>query len=140
MKLPSINYYRQIQDGGIQDGWMGLKKSTICNSFDKSSMATSKMAVSKMASFCNVLSCTHAPLCPHSYIRPLYWKETELILYSPLGSHFESIAQVVGDLQTFDNTMCLKLVYIRRGPRKIILSELICLSQYGYQFFTIAYS
>ena len=25
MKLPSINYYWQIQDGGIQDGWLELQ-------------------------------------------------------------------------------------------------------------------
>ena len=51
--------------------------NTICYLFDNSNMVTSKMAVSKMASFCNLLSCTHSPLCPHSYIRPLYWKATE---------------------------------------------------------------
>ena len=42
-----------------------------------------------------------APLCARSYIRPLYWKATEIILDSQLGSHFESIVLVVGGFQTF---------------------------------------
>ena len=92
-----------MQDGGIQDGCIELKMATfrlnlerVCvrfygsinpiesvklpsvNYLDESKMATSKMAVSKMASF--LLYCVEAPLCPSSYIRPLYWKATEVIV------------------------------------------------------------
>ena len=61
---------------GSIDAMDSVKVPYICYLFDNSNMATSRMAVSKMASFCN-MSCTHAPVCPHSYIRPLYWKATE---------------------------------------------------------------
>ena len=68
VKLPSVNYFQYIQGGDIQDG--EIQDGCIQN--------------------CIILMyCVQSPLCPRSYIRPLYWKATELILESPLGSHFE---------------------------------------------------
>ena len=78
MELQSVNFVLQMQDGGIQDGYIALKMAIsqfrlnlerVCarfyrsinpiesvklpsvNYLDESKMATSKMAVSKMASF-----------------------------------------------------------------------------------------
>ena len=94
----------QMQDGGIQDGCIELKMAIfrlnlerVCvrfygsinpiesvklpsaNYLDESKMATSKMAVSKMASFCCIAS-KHRFVPVLSYIRPLYWKATEVIV------------------------------------------------------------
>ena len=71
--------------------------------FYKSKIATYNMTASIMASFCYLY--VHAPLCARSYIRPLYWKATEIILDSQLGSHFESIILVVCGFQTFLNLL-----------------------------------
>ena len=56
--------------------------------FDKSKMATSKMPVPKMAYFCCLAS--------KQQFVPL-----EIIIDSPLGSHFESNVLVIGSLQMF---------------------------------------
>ena len=94
----------QMQDGGIQDGCIELKMAIfrlnlerVCvrfygsinpiesvklpsaNYLDESKMATFKMAVSKMASFCCIAS-KHRFVPVLSYIRPLYWKATEVIV------------------------------------------------------------
>ena len=45
--------------------WIKLKYNMLVVRKIKINMATSKMAVSKVASVCNLLSCTHATLCPH---------------------------------------------------------------------------
>ena len=77
MELQLVNFFLQMQDGGIQDGCIELKMAKfrlnlerVCvrfygsinpmesvqlpsvNYLDESKMATSKMAISKMASFC----------------------------------------------------------------------------------------
>ena len=70
VKLASVNYFWQIQDGDIQDG--RINNGII------------------------LLSCVRAPFCFRSYIRPLYWKATGMILGAPLGSNFGSIVLVVG--------------------------------------------
>ena len=83
MELQSVNLCLQMQDGGIQDGCSELKiaisqfrlnlervcvrcygsinpkesvKLPSVNYFDESKIATSKMAVSKIASFCCIAS------------------------------------------------------------------------------------
>ena len=81
MELQSVNFFIQMQDGGIKDGCIELKMAIfrlnlerVCvrfygsinpiesvklpsaNYLDESKMATSKMAVSKMASFCCIAS------------------------------------------------------------------------------------
>ena len=81
MELQSVNFFLQMQDGGIQDGCIELKmaifrlnlervcvrfyssinpivsvKLQLVNYLDDSNMATSNMAVSKMASFCCIAS------------------------------------------------------------------------------------
>ena len=58
--------------------------------FDKSKMATSNMAVTKMASFCCIASKQH-------------FVPIEMILDSPLGSQFESNVLVIGGFQMFMN-------------------------------------
>ena len=68
-------FFLQIQDGDIQDGDLLL------------------------------LSCVHAPLCPRFCIRPLYWKASEIIVDSQLGSHIASIVLIVGGSQTFMNLL-----------------------------------
>ena len=58
--------------------------------FHKFKMATSKMAISKMAfHFC--IGSKHHFVSVFKLDQPLYWKVTKIILDSPPGSHLESI-------------------------------------------------
>ena len=50
-ELPFVIIFLQIQDGDIQDS--GIQNGVLLVYYD-----------------------VHAPLCPRSYIRPLYWKAT----------------------------------------------------------------
>ena len=49
--------------------------------------------------------CVQALLCSRSYIRPLYWKATYIIIDSTLCSHFESIVLVVVGSKAFMNLL-----------------------------------
>ena len=68
-------------------------------------MATSKMAISKMAFHFG--KCVQAQLCFRIFIGPaaIYWKVTNIVLDSPPGSYLESIVVVVGGIHTSVNLL-----------------------------------
>ena len=63
----------------------------------KFKMATSRMAISKMAFHFGIAS-KHHFVSVFSLDQPLYWNVTKIILDSQPGSHLESIVVVVGGI------------------------------------------
>ena len=86
MQWVQLNYhllfFGQLQDGDIQDG--GIQIGVL------------------------LLSCTHATLCRAATFDHYYLKTAEILLDSPLGSHFESIVLVIGSFQS------LRICYYKR--------------------------